>query len=125
MDNKRTGGDGNRIGEKLIARMKRETRRKVANLRDVIAGRVTVDALQRTVVTKEALAGFHAAHAPYIHAQNQVSVLSEQLTALEEMAPFADIVSEAEDSYMPSGPPMSPLTTSYFTCWAPHERPGF
>jgi hypothetical protein len=29
-----------------------------------------------------------------------------------------DIVSKAEDLYLPSGPPMSPLTTSYFTCWA-------
>jgi hypothetical protein len=43
--------------------------------------------------------------------------MSEQLTALEEMAPFVDIVSRAENLYMPSGPPMSPLTMSYFTCW--------
>jgi hypothetical protein len=70
------------------------------------------------VVTKESLAGFHPAHAAYVYVQNQVSVMSEQLTALEEMAPFADIVSKAEDLYLPSGPPMSPLTASYFTCWA-------
>ena len=44
--------------------------------------------------------------------------MSEQVTALDEMAPFADIVSKAEDLYVPSGPPISPLTTSYFTCWA-------
>ena len=44
--------------------------------------------------------------------------MSEQLTALKEMAPFADIISRAEDLYMPSAPPMSPLTKSYFTCWA-------
>lgn len=67
---------------------------------------------------QEGLADFHPAHAAYVYAQNQVSVMSEQLTALAEMAPFADIVSRAEDLYMPSGPPMSPLTMSYFTCWA-------
>jgi hypothetical protein len=44
--------------------------------------------------------------------------MSEQLTALKEMAPFVDIISQAEDLYVPSAPPMSPLTTSYFTCWA-------
>ena len=44
--------------------------------------------------------------------------MSEQLTALKEMAPFAEIISRAEDLYMPSAPPMSPLTTSYFSCWA-------
>src|SRR6516225_5602714 len=62
--------------------------------------------------------GFHPAHAAYVYAQNQVSVMSEQLTALKEMRPFADMISKAEDLYVPSGPPMSPLTTSYFTCWA-------
>jgi len=106
------------IAEKLVARMKREVRGKIVNLKSVIAGRAAAEELQRTVVSKEGLAGFHPAHAAYVYAQNQVSVMSEQLTALEEMAPFADIVSEAEDLYMPSGPPMSPLTMSYFTCWA-------
>jgi hypothetical protein len=43
--------------------------------------------------------------------------MAEQLTALDEMTPFAEIISKAEDLYMPSAPPMSPLTTSYFTCW--------
>jgi len=42
----------------------------------------------------------------------------EQLTVLDEMARFVKIISKAEDEYMPSGPPMSPLTTSFFTCWA-------
>ena len=69
-------------------------------------------------MTQEELAGFDLAHAAYVYTQNQVSVMSEQLTALKEMAPFADIISKAEDLYMPSAPPMSPLTTSYFTCWA-------
>lgn len=67
---------------------------------------------------KEGLAGFHPAHAAYVYTQSQVSVMSEQLTALDEMAPFAEIISRAGDLYMPSGPPMSPLTMSYFTCWA-------
>jgi hypothetical protein len=76
----------------------------------------------RQVVTEQQLAGCHPAYAAYVYAQNQVSVMSEQLTGLKEMAPFAHIVSEAEDLYMPSAPPMSPLTTSYFTCDA--ERDG-
>ena len=45
-------------------------------------------------------------------------MMSEQLTALKEMKPLVDIVSKAENLYLPSGPPMSPLTTSYFNCWA-------
>jgi hypothetical protein len=74
--------------------------------------------LQKTVVSQKELAGFHPSHASYVYAQNQVSVMSEQLTGLKEMAPFVDIISKAEDLYIPSAPPMSSLTTSYFTCWA-------
>jgi len=109
---------GNPIAERLVAKMKREVRGKVVNIKDVIAGRAIAEELQKTVVTKEGLGGFHPAHAAYVYAQNQVSVMSEQLTALGEMAPFVEIVSQAESLYMPSGPPISPLTTSYFTCWA-------
>jgi hypothetical protein len=59
-------------------------------------------------VTEEQLAGCRPAYAAYVYAQNQVSVMSEQLTGLKEMAPFAHIVSEAEDLYMPSAPPNEP-----------------
>jgi hypothetical protein len=106
------------IAEKLVRRMKRERDGEVVNLKNVIAGRAAAEELQQTVVSKERLAGFHPAHAAYVYTQNQVSVMSEQLTALDEMAPFAAIISKAEEFYMPSGPPMSPLTKSYFTCWA-------
>src|ERR1039458_4670650 len=109
---------GKPIAEKLVAKMKRRAHGKVVNLGDVIGGRAAARGLQKTVATKEDLAVFHPAHAAYVYAQNQVSVMSEQLTALKEMKPFDDIVSKAEDLYMPSAPPMSPLTKSYFTCWA-------
>lgn len=35
-----------------------------------------------------------------------------------EMKKFAQIVGKAEDEYLPSGPPMSPLTPSFFASWA-------
>jgi hypothetical protein len=87
-------------------------------MRSIIAGRDLAEELQKTVATQEKLAEFHPAHAAYIYAQNQTSVMSEQLTALPDMAPFVRLISKAEDLYLPSGPPMSTLTASYFTCWA-------
>ena len=109
---------GKPIAKKVVAKMKRHRRGKVVDIKNVLAGRAMAEELQETVVSRKELAGFDPAHAAYVYAQNQVSVMSEQLTALKEMAPFADIISRAEDLYMPSAPPMSPLTTSYFTCWA-------
>ncbi|MGD1095438.1 MAG: hypothetical protein ABSB35_26020 [Bryobacteraceae bacterium] len=106
------------LAGKVVAKMKRSMRAKVVNIKNVLDGRATAEDLHKTVVTQEELAGFDLAHAAYVYAQNQVSVMSEQLTALKEMAPFVDIISKAENLYIPSAPPMSRLTTSYFTCWA-------
>ena len=109
---------GSRIAQKLVAKMKRQSHGKVVDFGDVVTGRASAEELQRTVASKEDLAALHPAHAAYVYTQNQVSVMSEQLTALPEMEPFVEIISNAEDLLMPSAPPMSPLTTSYFTCWA-------
>jgi len=106
------------IAESVIAKMRRHKRGIAAGIKHLIAGRAMAEELQKTVVSQKELAGFDPAHAAYVYTQNQVSVMSEQLTALKEMAPFVDILSRAEDLYMTSSPPMSPLTTSYFTCWA-------
>jgi hypothetical protein len=44
---------GHPIAEKMVARMKREVRGKVVDLKSLIAGRAAAEELQRTVVTKE------------------------------------------------------------------------
>ncbi len=62
--------------------------------------------------------GFDPLHAHYIAAQNFVSLLCEELTLLPVMKPFVRMVSQAENDYMPDGPPFSALTRSYFVCWA-------
>ena len=111
-------GGSHPIADRLVANMKRVEREKVVSLPAVVAGRAAADEMQRTVASWGTLAGMHPARAAYVYAQNQVSVMSEQLTSLKEMAPLAELVSAAEELYRPGGPPVSPLTTSYFTCWA-------
>ncbi len=113
----RTGND-RPLARKVIGKLRKSGRGRVVQFDAVAAGRANAEKLQETVASRDALAALHPAHAAYVYAQNQLSVMAEQFTALEEMARFVKIISEAEDEYMPSGPPMSPLTTSYFTCWA-------
>ncbi len=62
--------------------------------------------------------GFDPLHAAYILTQNLVSVFAECMSVLPELKAYCEIAGSAEEEYMPSGPPMSPLTGSYFTCWA-------
>jgi hypothetical protein len=109
---------GRPIADKLVKKMDGYVRGQVIDLNAVMAGKANAEALQETVATRDELAGLEPAHAIYVYAQNQLSVMCEQLTALDEMGRFVKLIGKAEDEYMPSGPPMSPLTTSFFTFWA-------
>ena len=62
--------------------------------------------------------GMDPVHAAYAFVENITSFFAESASRLPEMKKFSQIVGKAEDEYMPSGPPMSPLTTSFFTSWA-------
>src|SRR5262245_37979847 len=62
--------------------------------------------------------GMDPVHAAYAFVQHITSYFSEGVSQLPEMKKFAKLVAKAEDEYLPSGPPMSPLTTSFFTTWA-------
>jgi hypothetical protein len=70
------------------------------------------------VKTLDQLQDYHPIHAVYLATQNLVSYLSEELSGLPAMHDFSHLVGQAEDEYWPQGPPMSPLTVSYFTTWA-------
>lgn len=65
--------------------------------------------------------GHDPIHAAYIYMQNFTSHFAEGVSQFPEMAAWADMVAKAEDEYMPSGPPMSPLTRSYFWMWAIYD----
>jgi len=62
--------------------------------------------------------GYDSVHAAHIFVHHITSVFSENVSQLPEMQTYAKEIGEAEDEYLPSGPPMSPLTTSFFSCWA-------
>ena len=61
--------------------------------------------------------GLDPVHAAYAFVQRISSQFAEVVSQLPEMKKFAKLAGDAEEEYLPSGPPMSPLTFSYFTCW--------
>jgi len=65
--------------------------------------------------------GIDPIHAAYILVQHITSIFAEGASRLPEMKKYARIVGKAEDEYLPSGPPMSPLTASFFTTWALYD----
>ena len=94
----------------LVEAVRRRKSRHVAGIRKLLS-------CPETITTEADLDGLHPAHAAYVRAEHMASAISEQISALEETAPLTGKFVEAEDVYMPKGPPWSPLTSSYFLCW--------
>jgi hypothetical protein len=106
------------IARRVLQRIGQQVRSKVVNLDAIRDGNACAEALQQSAIKPDNLKDMHPAHAIYTHAQNQMSVMAEQLFALRDMETFGKLISKAQDDYMPSWPPMSPVTTSFFWCWA-------
>ena len=105
------------ISRKVVAALKNERRRRVIDFSALKLGAERAEALERGVISEADMQAYDPLHAVYIYAQNKMSVMVEQIAELPMCTELADAYSDAEDQYMPSGPPMSPLTGSYFFCW--------
>lgn len=106
------------IAQKVRGMLQDILHRKVVDLSAVRAGRDAAMTLQETVPKGDALAELPPAFAAYMHVVNQISVLAEILTGLQELDRFVHIIGRAEDEYMPGWPPMSPISSSHFNTWA-------
>ena len=65
--------------------------------------------------------GLDPVHAAYAFIQHITSYFAEGVSNLPEMKKYAEIIIKAEDEYLPSSPPVSPLTHSFFTTWALYD----
>jgi hypothetical protein len=105
-------------GQETPAPLAQYRSRKIIDLQAFAAGRKHATDQQASVISPQSLADLHPAHAIYAYAQNQASVLLETITALPALDKLTDLIVDASEEYMPSGPPMSPLTSSYFFYWS-------
>ena len=107
------------ISDKFLKLLPKK-RKLISELRQAAA--VILDAIEALKKSKTiSLAGgelLDPLHTVYIAVQHASSIFAERVSVLDEFEPYYEIVVKAEDEYMPSGPPMSPLTRSYFTTWA-------
>ncbi len=105
-----------RIATRVLTRLSRK------RLPDHLAAPGTVhetpEIFQATVAGISKLSNLNPTHVAYVYAHNMASELAERCTAWKEMSRFCKLISRAEDMYMPGGPPLSPLTMSFFSCWS-------
>ena len=115
----------NRIAEDLAAGMRQSVRPGVLKLRNFVQGRPAARQLMAEVKSIESLVagGSHPLHAAYSRAQNYLSVFSELASTLREFKNFTAVVGDAEETYLPGWPPMSPVSVTFFTSWALLDQP--
>ena len=108
------------VADKIAKKITMQIRSNVIDLSSYRAGRELAHeaGLDTDRVRKLVQQGGDPCHALYVVGQNFASVLAEQISMMSEAKGYARVVGRAEDEYLPSGPPMSPLTPSYFTTWA-------
>ncbi len=105
------------ISKKVISSLKKSIQSKVINISDLKEAKIHADNLDKTIISEESLSKLDPMHGIYAYAQNKMSVFVEQLAELPMLSKLINAYADAEDMYMPSGPPMSPLTKSYFFSW--------
>jgi hypothetical protein len=105
------------IARKVIASARLHLQNKVTSLSEWREAKLRAEDFQKTVISQNKLTEYDPLHGLYIYGQNQLSVLIEQMMDLPMLDKLADAYAEAQEEYRPSGPPMSPLTISYFSCW--------
>ncbi|MGA6926763.1 MAG: hypothetical protein WBY88_13830 [Desulfosarcina sp.] len=105
------------IAQKVIKALSKPSNQKVIDLQIYRQARQSAAELAETIISEKEMAGLDPLHAVYVYAQNKLSLMIEQLTDLPPLARLIDAYTDAQDVYLPSGPPMSPLTQSYFFCW--------
>ncbi|WP_157673697.1 hypothetical protein [Endozoicomonas ascidiicola] len=111
--------------ESLIERLRHEQRKVLVDFDQVKAGREYAHFLNEEVKTPDVLMdeGYDPLHAVYLYAQNFLSVLVEQAVEFPELQEWVKLYVSLEKDYMPAGPPMSPLSRSYFFCWSSFDLP--
>jgi hypothetical protein len=105
------------IAKKIIADLDKIAKRKIINLEDIKRAKARAEDLETTISSDKELSQLDPLHAIYVYGQNRLDLLVQQLAQLPACSKLVSACAEADDIYMPSFPPMSPVTTSCFSCW--------
>jgi len=106
-----------KISKKLIRNYKRLKLNKIINLSEAKLAKEKIAKIQAGLKKKLEIRT-DPSFKLYTLLQNTMSYFAEEISVQDDFIEYYDQVVEVEDDYMPSFPPGSPLTGSYFTYWA-------
>lgn len=106
-----------RISEIVKNSFKQKKSNKLVSFSEVTEIKAALSEMQHNLKAIASDTGFDTNHKIYVLTQNMLSYFAEELSVWDELEDYYDQVSEVQDNFLPNGPPMSPLTGSYFTLW--------
>jgi hypothetical protein len=104
------------ISKRLIQRLQSFRNQKILPLDEIRQAKKMVE--EANFPKMEEVHHLEPVHGLYIHVFNTLVAMLEQMAGLPELEEFCEIIEKADEEYTPSGPPMSPLTRSFFNGWA-------
>jgi hypothetical protein len=108
------------VADKIARKVATQIRSNVIDLSEFRAGRELAReaGLNGTWFKDLVEQGYDPAFAFHAQGLTLVSLFAEAISTMPEAKGYAKSVAKAEDEYVPDGPPISPLTASYFNMWA-------
>lgn len=104
------------IAQKILQRIRKFQASQVVDL--TLFRQAKEIALQQRDEAAEDLDDLHPFHALQTYMLKTVVNAGNQLGELPELSKLMDQVEAAQEEYMPEGPPMSPISKSYYLNWA-------
>ncbi len=106
------------IARKIVNALSKPQKQKLVDLAIRRKGADEMERIHREAVASDDARNESPSFAAYTNVTNWALALVEAIQEMPELRRFMDRIQKAEDEYMPSGPPMSPLTKSFFWSWA-------
>ncbi|MEI8397069.1 MAG: hypothetical protein WCF85_20275 [Rhodospirillaceae bacterium] len=108
------------VADKIAKKVASQIRANVIDLAEYRAGREFAHerGLDGSYFTQLVEEGYDPAFAFYTAGMSLVAMFAQAISVLPEGRAYNKAVAKAEDEYVPEGPPISPLTASYFNQWA-------
>jgi hypothetical protein len=113
------------LTEKLKTRLMIAKAQRIIPLQEVVHARREVEKKNSLLRNPDELVkdGSDPVFALYASVQQLLSLCAEMLLQMPELKPFSKRLEKVECEYMPSYPPMSPITSSYFAMWTLCDLP--
>ena len=106
------------IGRSVIAFAQECASEKITSINEIRNAEAESNALLKTVISNEDLQTHDPLHAIYLLAQNQLSVLMEEVSALPMLDKLTKMLIKAGNKYVPNDLIIPPITKTFYSGWS-------